>query len=40
MLSGIEGLYKISTINLSLSGHMLAAMFAKVLEAALCILGK
>ena len=39
MLSGIEGLYKISTVNLSLNGDILEVAFTKALVAALCVLG-
>lgn len=39
MLSRINGLHKISTVNLSLSGEILEAAFAKELAVALRILG-
>ena len=39
MLSGIDGLYKISIVNLSLIGDILEAAFARALVAALCVRG-
>ncbi len=39
MLSEIDGLYKISIVNLSLSGDILEVAFGKELVAALYVLG-
>lgn len=39
MLLEIEGLYKTSTIHLSLSSDILVVAFSKALVAAICILG-
>jgi len=39
MLFGIDGLYKISIVNISLISHILEAMCAKVLETSLGVCG-
>ena len=39
MLPGIDGLYKISIVNLSLIGDILEDAFANALVAALCVRG-
>lgn len=39
MLSGIDGLYKITIVNLSLIGDILEDVFASALAAALCVRG-